>query len=259
MVQLLNQYGIIVLKLYCAADDNISAGSKSKAFRAIKRSPRKALPFVIWRMVSIENIYQTKLSEFKSVVQQGAGKCGGAAQAFAPLLFAIEQRLGAAGAFNAVSNYAVPQNTQTRQKLATSKSSAEIEAAIESAAQKTGLNPDLLRAVIQVESSFRVNVVSGAGAQGLMQLMPGTAKEMGVSDPFDAYQNVKGGAGYLKKLLKRFGDIRLALAAYNTGQGRIAKLGITDPDDSGQYSKISSGVRGYVDKVLKYYEQFKRN
>lgn len=225
--------------------------------------PQRDTGFVM-HMANIEQIYQSKLSKFRSIVQQGADKCGGAADVFAPLLFNIEKRMGASEAaygsqkaiYPSVAATMASSGLEQRSKLATSKSNAEIESAIESAAKRTGLDPDLIRAVIQVESSFRVNAESGAGAQGLMQLMPGTAREMGVDDPFDAVQNVNGGAGYLKKLLKRFGDIRLALAAYNTGQGRIARLGIKDPDDPEQYSKISSGVRGYVSKVLKYYDQF---
>ncbi len=202
-------------------------------------------------MISIESIYQSKLSEFRSVVQAEASKCGGAAEVFKDLLSNIDLRLGATNTAGI--------ETDSFSALATSKSSGEIESAIESAAQSTGLDPDLLRAVIQVESSYRTDAVSGAGAQGLMQLMPGTAKEMGVADPFNAFQNVSGGAGYLKKLMSRFGDVRLALAAYNTGQGKIASLDIADPDDPEQYSKISSGVRGYVDKVLSYYRQYSEN
>ena len=141
-------------------------------------------------------------------------------------------------------------------KLAVSASTEEIDAAVRQAAIKTGLDPALIKAVIQVESSFRTNAESGCGAQGLMQLMPGTAKSLGVTNSFDAYQNVMGGSTYLMQQLNRFGDVRLALAAYNTGPGRIGRLDITNANDPAQYSKISEGVRGYVDKVLRYYEQF---
>lgn len=121
---------------------------------------------------------------------------------------------------------------------------------IAAAAESTGLPQDLIRAVIRAESSFDANAVSSAGAQGLMQLMPGTAAELGVTDSFDPAQNVAGGAAYLKKQLDRFGDIRLALAAYNMGPGKVTRLEILDPNDAGEYNKIPERVRNYVDKVL---------
>ena len=89
-----------------------------------------------------------------------------------------------------------------------------------------------------------------------MQLMPKTARSLGVTDSFDVNQNVMGGSQYLKKQLERFGDLRLALAAYNTGPGRISSLGITNPNDAAQYETISPRVRRYVDRVLSYYAQF---
>ena len=205
-------------------------------------------------MLNIESIYQSKLEKFHSAAVAGAAKLGNTTGAFSDILATIEGRLALSSTTQTTASA-----SGTDSDLAVSQSSDEIDAAVAAAAKATGLDSDLIRAVIQVESSFRTDAESGCGAQGLMQLMPGTAREMGVEDSFDAYQNVMGGAGYLKKLLNRFGDVRLALAAYNTGQGRIASLGITDPDDPDQYSKISSGVRGYVDKVLSYYEQFKNS
>ena len=127
---------------------------------------------------------------------------------------------------------------------------------IESASETYGLDADLIRAVIQAESSYNQNAVSSAGAQGLMQLMPGTAASLGVTDSFDAQQNIFAGTKYLKQQLERFGDLRLALAAYNTGPSRVASYGIVDADDATQYTKISSSVRGYVTKVLSYYDAY---
>jgi soluble lytic murein transglycosylase-like protein len=201
--------------------------------------------------MDIENIYQSKLSMFRDTVMEKSAKCGSASvNMFSDILNSIEKRIGV--------SYSAPlsEAAYDASDIKSVSSKSEVDSAIEAAAAKTGLDPDLLRAVIQVESSFRVKVVSGSGAQGLMQLMPGTAKEVGVTDPFDPYQNVLGGAKYLKKMLNRFGDMRLALAAYNKGPGRISSYHITDPDDPDQYSKIPAGCRGYVNKILEYYKKY---
>jgi len=208
-------------------------------------------------MQGIESIYASKLKKFYNTAEAGAAKFGSASGVFSDLLSSIEERLEQSGErISSIAETDTQTVYDTPLSLAVSSSTDEIDSAVARAAQSTGLDPSLIRAVIQVESSFRTDAMSSCGAQGLMQLMPATADEMGVEDAFDAYDNVMGGAGYLKKMLNRFGDIRIALAAYNTGQGRIAALGITNPDDEQQYEKISSRVRGYVDKVISYMEQF---
>jgi soluble lytic murein transglycosylase-like protein len=123
----------------------------------------------------------------------------------------------------------------------------KIEKSIQKAARKYNLSPGLIRGVIQAESNFRVNAVSRAGAQGLMQLMPATAKELGVTKPLDIDQNIDGGARYLRKMLDRFGgDVKLALAAYNAGPGTVRKYGGNVP-----YRETIQ----YVDRVLRFSEQ----
>ncbi len=209
-------------------------------------------------MNSVESIYLEKLSKFQSVLETKAAKVGGVSGTFGEILSDVEQRMGLSSAeTNAASNaYDAFSGYTGGQPLAVSASTSEIESAVSQAARQTGLDPALIKAVIQVESSFRTDAVSSCGAQGLMQLMPGTARSLGVTNSFDAYQNVMGGSTYLQQQLERFGDIRLALAAYNTGPGRIGGLDISNADDPQQYARISEGVRGYVDKVMKYYKQF---
>lgn len=100
----------------------------------------------------------------------------------------------------------------------------QIMASIDKAARKYRLAKGLLQAVVRAESGFQVRAVSPAGAQGLMQLMPATARELGVQDPFDIDQNIDGGAKYLRSMLDQFGgDLKLALSAYNAGPGNVIK------------------------------------
>ncbi|MCU0540361.1 MAG: transglycosylase SLT domain-containing protein [Desulfobacterales bacterium] len=125
-----------------------------------------------------------------------------------------------------------------------SSSNGAVEQAIGDAAAAYNLAPGLIRSVIRAESGFRVDAVSRAGAKGLMQLMPETAAELGVSDPFDIRQNIDGGARYLRRMLDRFdGDLRLALSAYNAGPGAVEKYAGEVP-----YAE----TRSYVERVLRF-------
>jgi hypothetical protein len=101
-----------------------------------------------------------------------------------------------------------------------------IETSILRASRRYDLPVNLIKSVIRAESNFQVNAVSHAGALGLMQLMPATAQELGVKDPFDIQENIDGGSRYLRKMLDSFGgDLKLALAAYNAGPEAVIKYG----------------------------------
>lgn len=120
----------------------------------------------------------------------------------------------------------------------------EFKKLIKETAEKYQLNPDLVTAMIKVESNFNPKAVSSEGARGLMQLMPHTARELGVKNAFDVRQNIEGGCRYLKDLLDQFeGKLELALAAYNAGPGAVMKYGRIPP-----YKE----TQRYVKRVLSY-------
>ncbi|MGD8589497.1 MAG: transglycosylase SLT domain-containing protein [Chromatiales bacterium] len=119
---------------------------------------------------------------------------------------------------------------------------------IEQTAKQLRLHPGLLHAIVLVESAYNPKATSSKGAQGLMQLMPGTAERYGVSDAYDPRQNLRGGARYLKDLLALFKyDLKLALAAYNAGEGAVKKYGNEIPP----YPE----TQNYVKKVMGHYRK----
>ena len=120
---------------------------------------------------------------------------------------------------------------------------------IERAARSVSLRPELVRAVIVVESAFNPRAVSKRGALGLMQLKPSTAKRYGVSDAFDPEQNITAGAHYLRDLMARFGNnLELTLAAYNAGEEAVERYGRNIPP--------FSETRQYVPNVMRVYRKF---
>jgi soluble lytic murein transglycosylase-like protein len=121
-------------------------------------------------------------------------------------------------------------NVRATRPTSGSSYSSSYDSLIEEHASRQNLRPDLVRAVIQVESGFNPHATSNKGAMGLMQLMPATANELGVRNAYDPVQNIRGGTAYLRHLLDRFGgDEALALAAYNAGAGAVTRYGDAIP------------------------------
>lgn len=122
--------------------------------------------------------------------------------------------------------YAVPEAPTYRVTRPLSAGARQYEALVQDFASRESLRPELVRAVIQVESGYDPRATSPVGAMGLMQLMPATARELGVRDPYDPADNIGGGTRYLRQLLDKYdGDETLALAAYNAGPGAVDKYG----------------------------------
>jgi soluble lytic murein transglycosylase-like protein len=181
--------------------------------------------------VSVTSI-NARLSELQAHVASLQGTPTQAATSFASTLAAAQQVPG-----QQTSAISVSAASGT-----TARGTTDFEAEINAAATSNGIDPALLKGLVQQESGFDPDARSGAGAVGLTQLMPGTAAALGVTDPTDPAQSLQGGARYLREQLDRFGgDERLALAAYNAGPGAVSKYGGVPP-----YAE----TQGYVNKVL---------
>jgi soluble lytic murein transglycosylase-like protein len=169
-----------------------------------------------------------------------------------PAAAGFDQALaGAAGAPGAAGPTAVAASAPTAAAGGTlgGGSPSQFDGQIQAAAAKYGLDPALLKGLIRQESNFDPNAGSPAGAQGLTQLMPGTARSLGVTDPHDPAQAIDGGAKYLKQQLDAFGgDVQKALAAYNAGPGAVKRYGGIPP-----YAE----TQNYVRKVMAYADEYR--
>jgi len=193
-----------------------------------------------------------RIAELQQLISQA--RCGGAASSggasFADALAGAGQptasaagAYGPAGAFGATGVGATGFGSNVA-AAGGSPDATPYDGLVAAAAQRNGIDPALLHGLIQQESGFDPAASSGAGAQGLCQLMPGTAASLGVSNPLDPAQSIEGGARYLKQQLDAFGgDPQLALAAYNAGPGAVHRYGGVPP-----YAE----TQAYVQKVMGY-------
>ncbi len=142
--------------------------------------------------------------------------------------------------------YTQKSSSKSKTTSASSMKTTKYDAYFKKAAKKYGVSESLLKGIAKAESNFNPRDLSGSGAMGIMQLMPETARSLGVDDPYDPEQNIMGGAKCIAQKLKEFhGDVKLALAAYNAGSGAVKRAG-----------GIPSRCQSYIKKVLSYQEAF---
>jgi len=193
-----------------------------------------------------ELLIAQRVAQLQSLISQASGG--------SPATLSTAQAEGS-GAFSQALEQAgagayAPLATAASTQSGASQQSGQYEELIQQAAERNGIEPALLHGLIQQESGFNPSAASSAGAQGLTQLMPGTASAMGVSNPLNPAESIEGGARYLGGLMSRFaGNASDALAAYNAGPGAVEQYGGIPP-----YGETQS----YVSSVLGYAEQWRQ-
>lgn len=227
--------GTIQQALAATADGKGSL-TDSNLFQRILESKANTAPLALGqadRLLEMVTLNQLRL------VHGWSGQEDAAQQALLPELFSSQNTPvfslspdQAAATYRAAPQPGLQEPVQERQ---------QIDQLIERIADRFSLAPDLIRSVVAAESSYDPRAVSPVGAQGLMQLMPATAQELGVSDSFDPQQNLEGGSRYLRQLLDKYdGDLDHALAAYNWGQGNVDRQGL---------EQMPAETRNYLAKV----------
>ncbi|MFC5988567.1 lytic transglycosylase domain-containing protein [Marinicrinis lubricantis] len=176
-----------------------------------------------------------------------------------PAEVALQMLESASGSFafqQSLADYAVSSSGSfpVAADASRAESSSSYDAWIKQASARYGIDESLIKAVIHAESGFRTDAVSSAGAKGLMQLMDGTASDMGVANPFNPAENIMGGSRYLANLLSKYnGNEKLALAAYNAGPGRVDRLGVSNDEQlMSVLGLLPAETQNYVRKVTAY-------
>ena len=169
------------------------------------------------------------------------------------------EKVSLEGIFNTYNNSILNAgNISNKNYVAADVSNLTVDERIENAVQlysnKYGVDSNLVKAIIKTESNFDPNVVSSAGAKGLMQLMPENCRDSGVEDPFNIEQNIEGGVKHIKEYIDRYnGDVEMALMAYNGGPTRMMNRGVKSMAD---IYKMPKETQNYVPKVMSYYRGF---
>ena len=164
-------------------------------------------------------------------------------------------KTSATGSFQSVLSAAASAGNTVRKTASLPSRAAQYEPIFDEASRTYGVSKSLLLAVAKAESNFDTNSVSHAGAQGIMQLMPGTAKTLGVKNAFDPYENIMGGAKLLRDNIKSFGSVPLALAAYNAGPGAVKKYGGVPPykETQNYVKKIMADLGDSANRVMSHF------
>lgn len=190
------------------------------------------------------NYYDMKMDEISSRIK-GKLQLANQNNGFSDIFKSETIKAESAGATVSVASVKRASNSNTA-----SGSWNDLNSIIASASQKYNVPQNLINAVIQTESNYNQSAVSSAGAIGLMQLMPATAKYLNVN-PYDPVENVDGGVRYLKNNITNYnGDLKMALAAYNCGPGTLKSLNITNLDDPAQYQRLPKETQNYIKKIF---------